>query len=208
VISQPGMLQPAGNIGSWCHPDGAVKLPVICRLCCHLRDHGTAPDGRPFRGTRGGVLSESVYGRAWHAARQAALGPDLAATALAHRLYDLRHAALSLWPNASGAPAEVAARAGTSARVLHDVYLHCTDSQEDQVSQWIEAALDAGTGRSRPPPCVKRAVARTVGSRGPSPLYVRARGFPAAGTHGQPRTPSAQRAPDAYWAERAARPWH
>ena len=55
------------------------------------------------RDTRGGMLSESVYGRAWHIARQAALGPDLAATALARRPYDLRHAALSLWLNASGA---------------------------------------------------------------------------------------------------------
>lgn len=41
------------------------------------------------------MLSESVYGRAWHAARQAALGPGLAATALARRPYDMRHAALS-----------------------------------------------------------------------------------------------------------------
>src|SRR6266852_2546234 len=70
---------------------------------------------------RGGMLSESVYGRTWHTARQAALGPELAATALARRPYDLQHAALSLWLNASGAPAEVAARAGNSARVLHDV---------------------------------------------------------------------------------------
>jgi hypothetical protein len=61
-----------------------------------LRDHGTAPDGRLFRGARGGMLSESVYGRAWHAARQAALGPGLAATVLARRPYDLRHATLSL----------------------------------------------------------------------------------------------------------------
>ena len=95
----------------------------------HLGDHGTTPDGRLFRGARGGMLSESVYGRAWHAARLAALGPDLAATALARRPYDLRHAALSLWLNATGAPAEVAARAGNSARVLHEVYLHCTDGQ-------------------------------------------------------------------------------
>jgi hypothetical protein len=51
----------------------------------HLGDHGTTPDGRLFRGARGGMLSESVYGRAWHAARRAALGPDLAATALARR---------------------------------------------------------------------------------------------------------------------------
>ena len=51
----------------------------------HLHAFGAAPDGRLFRGARGGMLSESVYGRAWHAARQAALGPDLAATALARR---------------------------------------------------------------------------------------------------------------------------
>jgi len=56
---------------------------------------------------------------------------------------DLRHAALSLWLHASGAPAEVAARAGNSARVLHDVYLHCTNGQEDIVSQRIEDALNA-----------------------------------------------------------------
>ena len=112
-------------------------------LCRHLGDHGTTPDGRLFRGARGGMLSESVYGRAWHAARQAALGPGLAATALARRPYDLRHAALSLWLNATGTPAEVAARAGTSARVLYEVYLHCTDRHDDTVSQQIEDALDA-----------------------------------------------------------------
>lgn len=33
----------------------------------------TAPDGRIFRGTRGGPLSESVYGLAWKNARKAAL---------------------------------------------------------------------------------------------------------------------------------------
>jgi len=41
-------------------------------------------------------LSESVYGRAWHAACQAALGPELAATALARHPYDLQHAVLPL----------------------------------------------------------------------------------------------------------------
>ena len=124
-------------------------------LCHHLGDHGTTPDGRLFRGARGGMLSESVYGRAWHAARQAALGPDLAATALARRPYDLRHAAMSLWLNASGTPAEVAARAGHSARVLHEVYLHCTDGQEDAVSQRIEDALNAGTGIAHASPRAK-----------------------------------------------------
>ena len=89
-------------------PEGTIRVvpipPVLVRmLSCQLHQFGTAPDGRLFRGTRGGVLSESVYGRAWHAARHAALGPELAATALARRPYDLRHAALSLWLTASGA---------------------------------------------------------------------------------------------------------
>ena len=61
----------------------------------HLREYGTAPGGRLFRGARGGFLSESTYGRVWRAAREIALGPELAATPLARRPYDLRHAALS-----------------------------------------------------------------------------------------------------------------
>ena len=88
------------------------------------RAERSVPDGRLFRGTRGGMLSEPTCGRACPAARHAALCPDLAATPLARRPYEPRHAALSLWLNATSAPAEVAARAGTSARVLHELYLH------------------------------------------------------------------------------------
>ena len=124
-------------------------------LCRHLGDHGTTPDGRLFRGARGGMLSESVYGRVWHAARRAALGPDRAATALARRPYDLRHAALSLWLNASGTPAEVAARAGNSARVLHDGLPALHRRPEETVSQRIEDALDAGTGITHASPRAK-----------------------------------------------------
>jgi hypothetical protein len=61
----------------------------------------------------------------------------------------LRHAALSLWLNATGALAEVAARAGNSARVLHDAYLHCVDSQDDIVSQRIEDARPGTRGDAR-----------------------------------------------------------
>jgi integrase len=163
-------------------PDGTIRVvpipPVLVRMLRqHLHAFGTAPDGRLFRGTRGGMLSESVYGRAWHAARQAALGPGLAATALARRPYDLRHAALSLWLNASGTPAEVAARAGNSARVLHEVYLHCTDGQGDTVSQRIEDALDAGTGITHSSPQAKASgyMHRRHHPR-PYPLYVRGAG--------------------------------
>jgi len=62
-------------------PDGAIRMvpvpPVLAdMLRAHFTAYGTAPDGRLFRGTRGGPLSESVYGRAWHSARTLALGPS------------------------------------------------------------------------------------------------------------------------------------
>ncbi|MGH3156162.1 MAG: hypothetical protein ACRDNF_06265, partial [Streptosporangiaceae bacterium] len=131
-------------------PHGTIRvIPIPAVLTSmlhrHLDQHGTAPDGRLFRGTRGGILSESVYGRAWHTARHTALGPALAATPLARRPYDLRHAALSLWLNATSQPADIAARAGNTTRVLHDTYQHCTHGQHDFVSQQIEHALHQGT---------------------------------------------------------------
>jgi hypothetical protein len=75
----------------------------------------------------------------------------------------------SLWLNASGAPAEVAARAGNSAHVLQEVYLHCTDGQDDAVSQRIEDALNAGTASRIRHDARKRAVIRTVGTT-PDPV--------------------------------------
>ena len=127
-------------------PDGTVRVvpipPVLADLLLqHLREYGISPGGRLFRGARGGILSESTYGRVWRAARQIALGPQLAATPLTRRPYDLRHAALSLWLNAAGSLAEVADRAGTSVHVLQDVYAHCIDGRDDLVSQRIGDAL-------------------------------------------------------------------
>jgi integrase len=113
-------------------PDGAVRtVPIppvlVAMLRYHYRCYGTAPDGRLFRGTRGGLLSESSYGRTWHAARTLALGPAAVTSTLARRPYDLRHAALSLWLSAGAAPAQVAQRAGHSVTTLLAVYTHCID---------------------------------------------------------------------------------
>jgi integrase len=131
-------------------PEGSVRtVPIPPALVTMLRHHdrcyGTAPDGRLFRGTHGGALSESSYGRTWHAARAQALGPAAAGTTLARRPYDLRHAALSLWLNAGAAPAQIAQRAGHSTTVLLAVYCHCIDGQDDITSRQIEHALHAGT---------------------------------------------------------------
>ncbi len=91
-----------------------------------------------------GPLSESSYGRTWHTARTQAFGPAAAATALARRPYDLRHAALSLWLNAGAAPAQIAQRAGHSITMLLAVYTHCIDGQDNITNRQIEHALHTG----------------------------------------------------------------
>jgi hypothetical protein len=60
---------------------------------------------------------------------------------LGRRLYDLGHAAVSLWLN-SGVPAtEVARRAGQDVAVLLKIYAHCIDGQADAANQRITDAL-------------------------------------------------------------------
>ena len=137
-------------------PDGAIRMvpvpPVLAAmLSAHFASYGTAPNGQLFRGTRGGPLSESVYGRAWHSARTLALGPELAASGLARRPYDLRHAALSLWLNCGGDPAQIAARAGNSVAVLLTVYSHCIHGRDDLLNQQIGHVLGLPAGRGACP---------------------------------------------------------
>jgi integrase len=110
----------------------------------HLNHHGTTPDGRLFRGVRGGPLSESLYGRVWATARVNALRPEEAASPLGRRPYDLRHAAVSTWLN-GGVPApQVAAWAGHSVDVLLRVYAKCIAGQEDALRRRVEEALRQG----------------------------------------------------------------
>jgi hypothetical protein len=79
--------------------------PALTRyLHWHITEFGVAPDGWLFRGERGGDLSESVYGRAWRGARLLAFTPAVAASPLAGRPYDLRHACLSTWLNGEWSP--------------------------------------------------------------------------------------------------------
>jgi hypothetical protein len=151
-------------------PEHAIRtVPVppelVTLLSSHLARYGTAGDGRLFPGSRGGILSESTYGRAWHQARTRALDPPTTASGLARRPYDLRHAALSLWLNAGAPPAQIAARAGHSVTVLLAAYTHCIDGQDQITNRQIEHAPHQGnppsnrTGprmahRSQPTVCV------------------------------------------------------
>lgn len=58
----------------------------------HLARFGTAAQGRVFAGDRGGELPSITYARVWRRARETAFKPDVAASPLAARPYDLRHA--------------------------------------------------------------------------------------------------------------------
>ena len=62
--------------------------------------------------------------RVWCQARAAAVPGDGTGTQPVRRPYDLRHAALSLWLASGAPPAEVAASAGHSVRVLLTIYAH------------------------------------------------------------------------------------
>jgi integrase len=144
-------------------PYGAARVvPVppelVGLLRAHLRAYGCAGDGRLFEGARGGPLSESLYGRVWHQA-SAAAGPP--GTLLVRRPYDLRHAALSLWLASGAPPAEVAARAGHSVRVLLGIYAHPVPGHDVIASQQIERALH---GRPGGPRLARRCPRQTGGS--------------------------------------------
>lgn len=110
----------------------------------HLQRFGTDGQDRVFTGEHGGVVPTITYTRLWHRAREVAFTPEVCASPLAKRPYDLRHAAVSTWLN-NGVPAtEVAAWAGHSVAVLHEVYAKCLEGGR----QGALRRLDAARGRS------------------------------------------------------------
>lgn len=125
---------------------GPVPCPpaLTALLHQHLKDHGTDSDGRLFWATRGGDLPAVTYQTMWKKVRERAFGKkDAAASKLAKRPYDLRHAAVSTWL-ASGVEApRVAAWAGHSVDVLLRVYAKFLDGHEEVARKRIEAALSA-----------------------------------------------------------------
>jgi integrase len=124
-----------------------VPIPpeLVQLLREHLDEFGTSPDGRLFSGARGGLLSESVYGPVWQAARESALSLLQQRSPLAARPYDLRHSGVTLALNAGVPAPEVARRAGHSVDVLLRVYAGCIDCQDDLWNQRISHALNDGS---------------------------------------------------------------
>lgn len=119
-----------------CSPD------LVAALQEHLARHGTAKDGRLFPAMRSDrPLSSSLYGRVWGLARTATFTTEVLTTPLAKRPYDLRHAAVSTWLNATGDPTRVAEWAGHTVSVLLRVYAKCIDGGEQDARKKVQDLL-------------------------------------------------------------------
>lgn len=118
-----------------------IPPPLVAMLRAHLKEFGTAKDGRLFTNERGGLVGSSTYWRVWRDAREYALPPDLQASILGGRPYDLRHTCITTWLNAGVPVAEVARRVGNSPEVIHRVYEGCIYGQEEAMNKKIEQEL-------------------------------------------------------------------
>jgi site-specific recombinase XerD len=129
-----------------------VHPELVLLLRSHLERHGTGSQGRVFVGARGGALTDRSYLAVFHQARAAAFGGPEAASLLARRPYDLRHAAVSTWLNAGVAPPQVAEWAGHSVEVLLRVYAKCISGKQDEAMRRIleATAPDDGEAASEP----------------------------------------------------------
>ena len=111
----------------------------------HIRQFGTAPDGRLFFGERNAAeLPKLTIVRAWQRARVEVFTADVAATPLARTPYDLRHAAVSTWLNGGVPPTTVAEWAGHSVEILLKIYAKCLDGGAELLRQRVQAALGHG----------------------------------------------------------------
>lgn len=82
--------------------------PQARLLRAHLRDFPAAPGGRIFARVQGGELASITYRRSWAKARHDTLSAAEAASPLAGRVYDLRHACVSTRLNGGIPPARPA----------------------------------------------------------------------------------------------------
>lgn len=106
-----------------------------------LREHIAARElasGLLFTTGPGGMLSEAEVSVFWRAGRAAAM-PDAAPEALA-RVYDLRHAAASVWLR-SAPVGVVAERLGHSPEMCLRVYCHLLSGDEPRWNAAIEGAM-------------------------------------------------------------------
>lgn len=125
-----------------------VHPELVTLLLAHVEQFETAPDGSLFTGIKGGELATTTYRRAWIAARTMALTPEEQKSPLARRVYDLRHACLSMWLNAGVHAPQVAEWAGHGVDVLLRIYAKCIDGQHEIAKRRISEALRDGDAQA------------------------------------------------------------
>jgi integrase len=126
-------------------PRGETRLvplhpELVALLTQHLKEYSLGPAGRIFTGPRGGIFNDRAYLKIFHKARDVAFTKSEAASLLARRPYDLRHAAVSTWLNAGVPAPQVAEWAGHSVDVLLRVYAKCISGQQAEAKRRIEEA--------------------------------------------------------------------
>ncbi|MBB5871984.1 integrase [Allocatelliglobosispora scoriae] len=120
---------------------------LTAHLHRHMKEFGTSPDGRLFRGERNAEeLPKGTVNRYWRLARAGAFTPEVYATPLAATPYDLRHAAVSTWLNGGVPSTTVAEWAGHSVEILLKIYAKCLDGGEQQMFRQIQRALGHDEG--------------------------------------------------------------
>jgi integrase len=124
--------------------DAVRVVPVSPALAAILRHHLSAfepgPEGRAFSSHYGQIISPRTCQKVFRQARTAAFTKAEAASPLASRIYDLRHACLTRWLNAGVPAPDVAQWAGNSVEVLHRHYYNCVAGQLADNQQRITAA--------------------------------------------------------------------
>jgi integrase len=122
------------------HPE-LVKL-----LRAHIAEFGYGPGGRIFSLPRGGCVTNTAYLVIFHKARAMAFTAAEAESLAAQRPYDLRHACVSTWLNATGDPPQVAEWAGHSVNVLMQTYAKCVSGKQEANKRRIFDATRHLTG--------------------------------------------------------------
>ncbi|MFG2708461.1 tyrosine-type recombinase/integrase [Streptomyces sp. NPDC048386] len=123
--------------------DRPVPIPpvLVAMLRAHLKEFGTAKDGRLFPNERGDLLGTSSYWRVWQEARPLALPPDKVDSPLARKPYHLRATCITNWLRAGLPVAEVARRAGNSPEVIHRRYAGVIDDSDEENNKKIEKTM-------------------------------------------------------------------
>jgi len=126
--------------------DRPVPIPpvLVALLRAHLKEFGTAKDGRVFHNERGGLVGSTSYFRVWREARQSAFPEPKQHSPLAKKPYDGRAFAITMWLRAGVAVAEVARRAGTSPEVINRHYAGLVDNSEEEDNKKIERSMEVG----------------------------------------------------------------